>query len=562
VRRAARRLRRCPASARLPPIVFVPGNGDTAGLWITTLWRFESNGWPRERLHAMEIPYPLARDDDTREQPGRSSTAEHMSRLAAEVKKVLAATGASRVALVGNSRGGYAIRNFIANGGGAAVVSHVVLGGVPNHGVFADPRSRLGSEFNGAGPFLTALNAPPGAGDREVPPGIAWMTIRSDNNDKFAQPTASGSARAARRPMSPPMARRSRAPRTWSCPASTTARPRSAPGPSSTPSASSPADRRRRWPSSRRRASCSTASSAGSGSTTGRATSPPTCRSSAPRSRCSRLVRAPGERTGAAVHAKTIGSDGRWGPFAADGAATYEFVVAAPGYATTHIYRSPFPRSSSLVSLRPERLADADRDAQSLVVLTRPRGYFGVPRDRIVLDGASPPAGIPSGVAGVSTARLKVADPAARAVAGEFNGERIVGRTVAARRQPRRRPRAHLLTLAQLLFTQGFGSRRECGGLIAAGAVAIGGRVLDDPHEELDVAEGLVFSARGEAWSYRERALLVMTSRPTTSARRRRAITPASTPCCRCRCAGAACRRSADSMPTPPACSSSPTTAA
>ena len=65
------------------------------------------------------------------------------------------------------------------------------------------------------------------------------------------------------------------------------------------------------------------------------------------------------------------------------------------------------------------------------------------------------------------------------------------------------------MTLAQLLFTQGFGSRRECAGLIAAGAVAIHGRVRDDPHEELE-ADGLVFSVRGEAWSYRERAVLAM----------------------------------------------------
>ena len=50
-----------------------------------------------------------------------------MAYLAAEVKKVLAATGAKKVVLVGNSRGGYAIRNFVANGN-AALVSHVVLG--------------------------------------------------------------------------------------------------------------------------------------------------------------------------------------------------------------------------------------------------------------------------------------------------------------------------------------------------------------------------------------------------------------------------------------------------
>ncbi len=65
------------------------------------------------------------------------------------------------------------------------------------------------------------------------------------------------------------------------------------------------------------------------------------------------------------------------------------------------------------------------------------------------------------------------------------------------------------MTLAQLLFSQGFGSRRECAGLIAAGMVAIEGRVRDDPHEDLEV-DGLTFSVRGEAWSYRERALLVM----------------------------------------------------
>jgi hypothetical protein len=138
---------------------------------------------------------------------------------------------------------------------------------------------------------------------------------------------------------------------------------------------------------------------------------------------------ATGERVGPPVHRKTIGADGRWGPFAADGTARYEFVVAAPGYATTHIYRSPFPRSSSIVSLHPERLADADRMSQALVTLTRSRGYFGIGRDRVALDGTSPPAGVPAGVPSVSSAVVKVADAPARAVVGEFNDERIVGRT-------------------------------------------------------------------------------------------------------------------------------------
>lgn len=74
-----------PFTAAPPPIVFVHGNGDNASVWQTTIWRFESNGWPRERLHAIDAPYPLARDDDTRPQPGRTSTADHMAFLKTEV---------------------------------------------------------------------------------------------------------------------------------------------------------------------------------------------------------------------------------------------------------------------------------------------------------------------------------------------------------------------------------------------------------------------------------------------------------------------------------------------
>ena len=180
---------RSPAASERPSVVFVHGNGDTAALWTTTIWRFESNGWPRDRLHAIDVPYPQARDDDTKAQPGRTSSAEQLAFLAAEIDKVLAASGAKQVVLIGNSRGGYAIRNYIASGG-AARVSHVVLGGVPNHGVWNDPAVLPNNEFNGAGPLLKRLNAPQGPDGLEVAPGIRWLTIRSDNNDKFAQPDA------------------------------------------------------------------------------------------------------------------------------------------------------------------------------------------------------------------------------------------------------------------------------------------------------------------------------------------------------------------------------------
>ena len=44
------------AHVDVPPIVFVHGNGDSAALWQTTQWRFESNGWPRDRLFAVQQP--------------------------------------------------------------------------------------------------------------------------------------------------------------------------------------------------------------------------------------------------------------------------------------------------------------------------------------------------------------------------------------------------------------------------------------------------------------------------------------------------------------------------
>jgi 16S rRNA pseudouridine516 synthase len=63
--------------------------------------------------------------------------------------------------------------------------------------------------------------------------------------------------------------------------------------------------------------------------------------------------------------------------------------------------------------------------------------------------------------------------------------------------------------LAQMLFSQGFGTRRECAGLVAAGWVEIEGAPCRDPGHEVEPG-GLAFSVRGERWTYHERAVLVM----------------------------------------------------
>ena len=101
-----------PQASPQVPVVFVHGNGDSAALWQTTLWRFESNGWPSHLLHALDVPYPLARDANDLAQAGRSSTTEHMQALRAQVESVMQQTGAKQVVLIGNSRGSNAIRNY------------------------------------------------------------------------------------------------------------------------------------------------------------------------------------------------------------------------------------------------------------------------------------------------------------------------------------------------------------------------------------------------------------------------------------------------------------------
>src|ERR1051326_5408167 len=60
-------------SVDVPPILFVHGNGDQAALWITTLWRMESNGIPRDRMFAINFTDPLPRHDDKDGQAHRSS---------------------------------------------------------------------------------------------------------------------------------------------------------------------------------------------------------------------------------------------------------------------------------------------------------------------------------------------------------------------------------------------------------------------------------------------------------------------------------------------------------
>lgn len=409
-----------PDSATVP-IVFVHGNGDSAALWMTTLWRFESNGWPRSHLHAIEFPRPLARDEDDKPQPGRSGSDEQMRFLASQVDGVLRRTGARQVALVGNSRGGFAIRNYIRNGEGATKVSHVVLGGVPNHGVWAN-EFRLKSEFNGSGPFLTALNSPQGPDRLEVTPGPRWLTLRSQGNDKFAQPDG--------RWIGQPNMRTGV---TENGPALTGAT-NLVLGSLDHREVSYHADAF--WQTylfitgqAPRQAGVVPEDELSlNGVITGfEGAAPTNLPLPGARLEVYAVDAATGERRGAALLNRTVGNDGRWGPLKTNSTTALEFVISAETFATTHIYRSPFVRSSDIVNMRPRRLSESDRNAGSIVLMDRPRGYFDLRRYSMQLDG-KPLAGVVEGVAGVSSARVNLPAAPQRPVTALFHRERIVAR--------------------------------------------------------------------------------------------------------------------------------------
>ena len=410
-------------SATDVPILFVHGNGDQAPIWLSTLWRFESNGYPGDRLHAINFTDPLARDDDGAAQPNRSSTEDQLRELTEAIDRIRQTTGAPRVALVGLSRGGYAIRNYVSLPERAAHVSHVVLCGTPNHGVFAWDAGR-GNEFNGRGPFLSRLNA----GESEVVAGPAFLTLRSDGFDKYAQPDGVFLGRPG-------------------VPTGITAEGPALKG--ATNLVLGQVDHRETATGPRAfremykfvigrepdRLSIVPEKEVGlNGIVTGFPAGVPTNRPVAKAVvEVFRLSADTGQRSGDPIHHKETGADGIWGAVTINSDAYLEFVITAPDHPVTHIYTAPFPRSSEIVHLRPGKpIGKADEGAEAVVLMSRPRGYFGIPRDVVILDGREP-NDIKAGVPTDSVTTLRLINFADRPIVGEFNLERIVARPWPAR---------------------------------------------------------------------------------------------------------------------------------
>lgn len=370
----------------LLPIVFVHGHGESSASWQDLVWRFESNGWPRERLFALQQPYPLARDDDAKPQPGHSSNAEQLAFVQAEVQRVLTQTGAKQLVLVGQGRGAFAVRNYILSGGEQTV----------SHAIFAQPDAR----WPGIKTPL-ALKDYDSAALKDVKSLVLPLSAQRDGA------------------FSPAMFDASYAFVTGKPPASTAI-----------------------WPQM---------DLVLDGVVTGMGVQPDERASVSnafynnlplPKARVEvfAVSASSGLRSSGVLYEKTVGADGRWGPFRAQQGERYEFVLRAPGYAATHIYRSPFPRASQLVNLKASRIADADLPAFSITTLERLRGNLDPTVTHVAFDGQSPPPGVPvdgagaDGLTAVPTlAKITLNKLQNRALAAEIHTdgsiERVVGRT-------------------------------------------------------------------------------------------------------------------------------------
>lgn len=130
------------------PIVFVHGWNSSGSTWNTMAGRFQADGWPTNYLDQWTY--------DTHQ-----SNATTAQQLSAEVDRLLAATGATKVDIVSHSMGGLSSRYYAKNlGGDSKIDAWVSLGG-PNHGTdtanacfdTSCGEMRIGSAF------LTALNS-------------------------------------------------------------------------------------------------------------------------------------------------------------------------------------------------------------------------------------------------------------------------------------------------------------------------------------------------------------------------------------------------------------------
>ncbi len=378
------------------PIVFVHGNGDDASKWIGIIWLFESNDYPADKLFSVRFSHPNARTNDTVEEVNRSSTTDATAELSAFVTRVLIETHSSKVALIGSSRGGMTIRNYLLHGG-SSNVAFAITCGTPNHGVVALD-ANLNGEFNGKGHYLQSLNRAYRDGS-EVPLGVKMMTLRSDKLDKYAQPSgiAFGTPQTTTGV-------------TYEGPALVGAKNIVLPGLDHRELAFYPSAFAEMYefitgatPTTRQVTPVSSPTLSGlvTGFENGAFTNLPLAGV--------HLRIYPVNATESTVPAYEIvtKSDGKWGPFEASSVQEYDFDLEFQGR-HVRFYKAPIPRSTALLNLRflpvPTEPKGTSQRASfvpmhgSQLLIARPEGYFSRERDPVLIDNkiaTDEPAGFP-----------------------------------------------------------------------------------------------------------------------------------------------------------------------
>ena len=526
------------------------GNGDNAALWMTTLWRLESNGWPRERCTRSPCPTAARAMPTTRRSPA-VPRARRRRALAAEVDAVLQRSGASQVVLVGNSRGGIVIRNCRPAAAAEGVARDP--GRAPNHGAWSSASFRPTSEFNGAAAAHAAEQ--PGRRRHRDHAGaeVADHPLRQQRQVRSAR------RRVDRRRHADPRDR-------FAGPALKGAQNVVIAGIDHRETAFGPQAFAAMWrfltgselattravPEARHHAGRHAQRRSGGQPAAGRR-----------RRRGLRHRSPPAHGSGAALHRQTVGADGRWGrssPPARPRWSSSSRRRAMPSRMSTarpsRARRNWCTARRAHRRRRPRRAGGGDADAAARLLRHPAR------RDRA---RRPQPAGRHSrrrGRRAVHGQGRRLADGRKRA--GPAPSTANASSAAAGRRRAttwcfsncmtrKKRP-----TLAQVLFSQGFGTRRECESLVAAGLVSLAGEVCDDP--------GARSSPR--AWSSACRAALAYRERAGDAAQagRLRVLAEAQAPPQRAEpAARAAAARGVQPVgrldETPPASCCSPTTA-
>ena len=67
-----------------------------------------------------------------------------------------------------------------------------------------------------------------------------------------------------------------------------------------------------------------------------------------------------------------------------------------------------------------------------------------------------------------------------------------------------------MMVLSDMLYSQGFGTRRVCAGLVQQGLVQLNGTTITDALHEVDVFDGMPFTVQAEPWQYHSKAYVVL----------------------------------------------------